>query len=189
MMGSPTSSRTSRRRWTRTPGSPVFRAMSGLSLAHLGRHDEAMALLDTYSQENFAMVPRDVLWLATIGGSAELVALVDSPRRAEMLRPLLEPYRGMMLVIAGGARSRMALSTGSGPCSPPWWVRPWRARRSATRSNSNRGSGRRRWRARSRWWRARLLGDPGGTDAEAVAPTAGENGLPALARHSALLDA
>ena len=43
--------------------------------------------------------------------------------------------------------------------------------------------------ARSRWWRARLLGDPGGTDAEAVAHLAGENGLPALTRLSALLGA
>lgn len=171
------------------PRLPVFRAMLGLSLGHLGRHDEAVALLDTYSHEDFATVPRDVLWLATIGGSAELVALVDSPHHAEMLQPLLERYRGLLLVIAGGAfaygavdrfRAMLAAVVGDADLAREAFA-------DAIELESQIGAA--PLEARSRWWRARLLGDPDGTDAEAVARIAGERGLPALARLCTLLGA
>lgn len=171
------------------PALPVFRAMLGLSLAHLGRHAEALDLLETYCDDGFATVPRDVLWLATIAGSAELVALAGSTRLAEVLLPLLEGYRGELVVIAGGAfvygavdrfRAVLAAVAGDHALARAAFV-------DAVDLEAKIGAP--PLEARTRWWRARLLGDPDGRDAAAVARIAGERQLTGLARPCATLEA
>jgi hypothetical protein len=166
------------------PRLPVFRAMLALCLGHLGELEEAESLLDSYSSDGFAEVPRDVLWLATIGGSASVAAMLDSSRHAESILPLLDGYQGQLLVVAGGAfvygavdrfRAMMASVFGDHAMARSAFARAVALEHSVGAPPLE---------ARTRWWRARLLGDPDGADVAVIARLAAEHDLPALRRLS-----
>ncbi len=75
----------------------TLRAILVLLLADTGHRVAATVELDRLSPERFAAVPPDSLWVATIGLLAEAAAITRS-RHLPVLRELLEPYCGEILV-------------------------------------------------------------------------------------------
>jgi tetratricopeptide (TPR) repeat protein len=66
-----------------------------LPLAHMdaGQPERARELFESFAADDFASVPRDMLWLTAITVLAEACALLDDAERAHTLYAMLEPYR------------------------------------------------------------------------------------------------
>src|SRR5262249_27999238 len=71
---------------------PIWRATVALTHALLGRTEATQEVLADLAMAKFADLPWDGSTLATYARLAEACALIDSPRFAEPLRSLLEPY-------------------------------------------------------------------------------------------------
>jgi hypothetical protein len=84
---------------------PIWRV--GLALIHAegGRLTEARRLLDELAAREFADLPRDGNFIATVAQLGELTALLDDPGRARLLLPLLAPHAARQIVVGLGASS------------------------------------------------------------------------------------
>lgn len=76
------------------PGVTGFRPMLGLAYFELGRREEAAALLQREIDTQLADYPMNPLWMAGVSLVALLAIDLDCASGAEMLYPVLDPYRG-----------------------------------------------------------------------------------------------
>jgi class 3 adenylate cyclase/tetratricopeptide (TPR) repeat protein len=76
------------------PGITGFRPVLGLAYAEIGRRDEAAALLQHEIDTQLADYPMNPLWMASVSMVALLAIELDSAPAAEMLYPVLDPWRG-----------------------------------------------------------------------------------------------
>jgi len=75
------------------PGySHAAHAAVAMSLADLGRIDEARRELDAMAREGFATLSRDMFFLSTLTATAEASFLADYPEQASQHYGLLEPF-------------------------------------------------------------------------------------------------
>ena len=70
-----------------------------LTLVQLGRLDEARTEFESVAEDEFARVPRDWNWLASMYVLAEICVDLGEARHAEVLYRLLQPYSGRNAVI------------------------------------------------------------------------------------------
>jgi hypothetical protein len=79
-----------------------FRVALAVSCADLGDLDQARAHFEVAAADDFAAVPRDLAWSGALTLLCDIAyALGDAPR-ASVLRGLLEPYSGQLIVAATG---------------------------------------------------------------------------------------
>ena len=90
-----------RRNADRLPAMRRWRCGLALTLAELGREDEARRELEHLAAADFEDVPRDALWLVAMALLAELCALLDDRPRARRLYELLIAYEGRNVVSMG----------------------------------------------------------------------------------------
>lgn len=78
------------------PGIPGFRSL--VTLAHAGAGDFAAAreVMETDVATQFAALPRDPIWIATVVDYAYAVAQLGDREAAAVLREILDPYRGRL---------------------------------------------------------------------------------------------
>ena len=79
---------------------PIWRAALALLHAVLGRSDAARGVLADIGAAALGDLPRDGNLLGTYARLAEACALVESPRLAESLLPLLAPHASSVVVLA-----------------------------------------------------------------------------------------
>ncbi len=79
--------------------------LPGLALMHaeVGEHDAARHLLQTLATDDFASVPRDGRWTASLVYLAEVCTLLGDARHAQGLYQLLLPWAGRNIVLGGGS--------------------------------------------------------------------------------------
>jgi DNA-binding CsgD family transcriptional regulator len=82
---------------TRLPYFVTIRALAALAAATTGRHRAAGWEIDRLSGDDFAAVPRDALWVATIALMLEAAAISRSPHTRTLVR-LLVPHCGTLVV-------------------------------------------------------------------------------------------
>jgi tetratricopeptide (TPR) repeat protein len=92
---------------TAAPQVPAWRAAQAVADIELRRLDAAASIVDFFTGDGFASLPRDWLWLAAVGHLADCcadLALLGSarPEAAAVLYRLLEPYRDRCVVLAHG---------------------------------------------------------------------------------------
>ncbi len=80
------------------PAMPVWRAALAASLAATGRSAEAQLEFDRLVADDFAALPRDSLWLASMAALAEITAALGLRERALELYAKLAPYAGRNVV-------------------------------------------------------------------------------------------
>jgi DNA-binding winged helix-turn-helix (wHTH) protein len=90
------------------------KAVVGRAHAALGDPREARALFEEIAAGDFAPIPRNLRWIATLAEIAQLAADLADERRAALLRALLAPYADrhavMPLAILYGGPLRFALA-------------------------------------------------------------------------------
>ena len=74
----------------------IYRAALSLSYAHVGRVDDARALLREFADTNFGGVARNFAWLASLYAFAETAELVGDVDAARQLLELLGPFTGLV---------------------------------------------------------------------------------------------
>lgn len=77
---------------------PFFHALLVLLLVDTGRVDDARDEFDRLAEHDFADIPRDVMWLATIALLAEMASRLEDIPRSRMLYELLRPYPDRAIV-------------------------------------------------------------------------------------------
>ena len=82
----------------RYPALVTLQMMLSLVDAEVGHVDEAAAALARLAAGDFAAVPPDSLWTATLCLAAEVAARLDDQATARVVARLLEPYRGTCAV-------------------------------------------------------------------------------------------
>src|SRR5262249_39334227 len=82
---------------------PIWRAALALLHAELGQTDAALEVLTDLGTGGFGNLPRVGAVLGAYAGLAEACALVDAPRFAEALLPLIVPYVDAVIVLANTA--------------------------------------------------------------------------------------
>ena len=85
------------------PGMPGFAAALALTHAHLGHVDEAHRLFQGLAHCEFASIPQDLVWPATIGVLSEVCVRLTDSVRADVLYRLLRPFSGQLIVVATGS--------------------------------------------------------------------------------------
>jgi DNA-binding SARP family transcriptional activator len=77
------------------PEVPGWAAAGALALV---QHDpgRSRALFDVAAEGGLSRIPRDFAWLASVMSLGRAAALLDDPRRAGVVRPVLEPYRDLV---------------------------------------------------------------------------------------------
>jgi tetratricopeptide (TPR) repeat protein len=78
-----------------------FRGAIALAHTDLGNFDDARSRFDALSKDDFAALPRNLTWTASVHLVAETCAILEDPKRAEMLYSLILPYAGHLSVMAG----------------------------------------------------------------------------------------
>jgi hypothetical protein len=90
------------------------KAVVGRAHVALGNAREARALFEEIAAGDFAPIPRNLRWTATLAEIAQLAADLADERRAALLRALLAPYAdrhaSMPLAILYGGPLRFALA-------------------------------------------------------------------------------
>jgi DNA-binding CsgD family transcriptional regulator len=81
----------------RLPYFVTIRALAALGAATTGRRQAAAWEIDRLSGHDFAAVPRDALWVATIALMLEAAAISHSPHTRTLVG-LLAPHRGTLVV-------------------------------------------------------------------------------------------
>jgi hypothetical protein len=81
------------------PAMPVWRAGLAAALADGGRREEALLEFDRLAAEDFAALPRDALWLASMTLLTEAVLALDLPDHALALHAKLAPFAGRNAVL------------------------------------------------------------------------------------------
>jgi tetratricopeptide (TPR) repeat protein len=84
------------------PAHAIWQPGLALVCAELGMADEARAALERLVRDDFAAVPRDVLWPTCLAFLAEVVATLDEQEHAATLYEQLLPYQGRVLVVGAG---------------------------------------------------------------------------------------
>src|SRR5262249_52199386 len=79
---------------------PIWRAALAILHAALGRTDAAGQVLSDLGKVGFRDLPRDGNLLGTYANLAQVCALLEAPRFAEPLLPLLAPYADAVIVAA-----------------------------------------------------------------------------------------
>jgi tetratricopeptide (TPR) repeat protein len=87
----------------RNPGIPGFRAALAVTLVELDEVDDARREFETLAPDRFAVMPRDLVWPATLTLLTEVCVALDDRERAETLLELFEPYTGLLVVTGGGS--------------------------------------------------------------------------------------
>jgi DNA-binding CsgD family transcriptional regulator/RecA/RadA recombinase len=82
----------------RFPGLPTLECDLALAAAATGRAEEATAIVRALSAEDFARLPRDSLYLASLAILSEVAFALDDPQPAPALRTALLPYAERNLV-------------------------------------------------------------------------------------------
>jgi class 3 adenylate cyclase/tetratricopeptide (TPR) repeat protein len=83
--------------------SPVSRMMMGWVEAELGRPDAAARVLAALAADDFAVVRKDLTWLAVMAGCAEICVAAPDGAIAEGIRERLLPHRGVFVTVASAA--------------------------------------------------------------------------------------
>jgi tetratricopeptide (TPR) repeat protein len=65
----------------------------------LGRSDEARSELEHLARDDYAAIPRDVLWPTCLAYLAEVADFLEDRERAARLYELLRPYEGHTLIV------------------------------------------------------------------------------------------
>ncbi len=79
----------------------AWRSALALVYAELGRPDDALAQVATFSEERFTAIPRDAVWFATVGMLTQALAKIDAPDYCRDLYELLLPFEERNAVIGG----------------------------------------------------------------------------------------
>jgi class 3 adenylate cyclase len=74
-----------------------------LLYAELGRREEARREFEALAVDDFASIRRDVLWLLVVAYAAEVCAILEDVRRAEILYPMLLPHAGRNIMVLAAA--------------------------------------------------------------------------------------
>ncbi|HVA77274.1 MAG TPA: AAA family ATPase [Candidatus Binataceae bacterium] len=83
----------------RTPGSALRRCAMAFLHSQTGRRAEARARFEELAAGNFAALPRDMSWYATMVMLAEVCAFLGDAARARTLYDLLEPFAARNAVL------------------------------------------------------------------------------------------
>ena len=92
------------------PGEPLWLCARASTLAHMGRHDEAAAIIEQLSPDEFAALPRAFGFTYALGFLAETCAVIGGTRWAEVLYGLLAPFEGGTVLLVTGVVCRGAVS-------------------------------------------------------------------------------
>jgi DNA-binding CsgD family transcriptional regulator len=84
------------------PAASTWRPGLALIYRELGHRQEARAAFEDLAQRDFADLPHDALWAASIAYLTEVCAFLDDAERAATLYRLLLPYDGYNIVAGGG---------------------------------------------------------------------------------------
>jgi tetratricopeptide (TPR) repeat protein len=79
----------------------AWRSALALVYAELGRPDDAIAQVATFSEERFTSIPRDAVWFATVGMLTQALAKIDAPDYCRDLYELVLPFEERNAVIGG----------------------------------------------------------------------------------------
>src|SRR5262249_5656856 len=84
----------------------------GLALIYseLGRTEEARAEFEQLAQQDFADLPRDALWMASMTYSVDVCTFLGDKARAGTLYRLLLPYAGYNVIVGSAVACYGALS-------------------------------------------------------------------------------
>jgi tetratricopeptide (TPR) repeat protein len=92
------------------PAVPAWRAALAWIYAELGRDVEAQRELDRLAVDDFAELPRDMLWLLSLWLCAEVATKLGDARRAAILYAVLVPFAGRCVTsgsaFCGGSMQR-----------------------------------------------------------------------------------
>lgn len=78
-----------------------WRCALAFAYAETGQREQAIAELELLAADEFSHLPRDCIWLATLGMLTQVVARFDLKRYAGQLYRLLREYEGRRIVIGG----------------------------------------------------------------------------------------
>jgi DNA-binding CsgD family transcriptional regulator len=78
------------------PGLPSFASLVALANALGGDVDRARSILRASTAERFSSLPRDPIWMAAMATWAHAAAEIGDVESAEVIHPLLEPYRNRL---------------------------------------------------------------------------------------------
>lgn len=92
------------------PGEPLWLCARTNILAHMGRHDEAAAIIEHLSPDEFAALPRSFGFTYALSFLAETCALIGGTHSAEVLYRLLAPFDGGTVLLVTGVVCRGAVS-------------------------------------------------------------------------------
>jgi DNA-binding CsgD family transcriptional regulator len=76
----------------------TLRCSLGVLLGERGETAEAREILDLVARDDFALVPRDSLWRASVALAAQAAAVLGHARHARVAAGLLGPYVGLNVV-------------------------------------------------------------------------------------------
>jgi hypothetical protein len=79
--------------------SATWRPGLALMYSELGRADEARSEIAHLARDDYAAIPRDVLWPTCVAYLAEVADFLEDRQRAEQLYELLRPYDGHTLIV------------------------------------------------------------------------------------------
>lgn len=80
---------------------PAWRSALAMVYADLGRHDDALVQVDTFSAEQFSAIPRDCVWFATLAMLTQALGRCDRPAYCRELYDLLFPFADRYAVVGG----------------------------------------------------------------------------------------
>jgi DNA-binding CsgD family transcriptional regulator len=86
--------------WSDSPTSLAWRSAGALRYASDGQYVEARREFERLAAHDFADIPRDYLWLVSIGNLSEVCAYLGDTRRASKLYEVLLPHAHKNVVIA-----------------------------------------------------------------------------------------
>jgi tetratricopeptide (TPR) repeat protein len=95
------------------PATVIWRAALLSVYAATDRLDDAREHLHTLAANDFALVPRDILWNVSMTGVARIAGLAGELEIAERAYDYMLPFRGTVIVAAGIARGPVALTLGT----------------------------------------------------------------------------
>lgn len=84
------------------PGIIGFRVALMVTLADLGRLDEARSQFEVVAADDFKSLPRDLAWSGALTLLCDTCVAVGDAPRGDALTQLLLPYRGQLIVAATG---------------------------------------------------------------------------------------
>jgi hypothetical protein len=86
----------------RNPGLVAFQALLALGLVDAGRHSDARSIFDALAADQFATVPKDFTWPASLCLLATVGAALGDAGRATTLLDLYRPHAGHLVMVGWG---------------------------------------------------------------------------------------